>query len=64
VLSTSDHIKISEDILFDNFLMHISDGADERQITVEMCKVYLRENCLRLTGTKNILIERIKEHIQ
>ena len=44
--------------------MHITDGVDERKITVEQCKAYLRENGLRLTGTKSVLLERIKEHIQ
>ena len=44
--------------------MHIADGVDERKLTVELCKAYLRENGLRLTGTKSVLLERIKEHIQ
>ena len=26
------------------FLMHIIDRVDERKLTVEMCKAYLREN--------------------
>ena len=49
---------------FEMSLDHITDGVDERKITVELCKAYLRENGLRLTGTKSVLLERIKEHIQ
>ena len=45
------------------FLDHITDGVDEKKIKVDMCKAYLREKGLRLTGTKSVLLERIKEHI-
>lgn len=42
----------------------IKDGRDENKLTVEQCKIYLRKHGLRLAGTKKVLIERIKEHIQ
>ncbi|EEF33201.1 hypothetical protein RCOM_0684740 [Ricinus communis] len=32
------------------------------KLKVEQCKVYLRKNGLRLTGNKDTLIQRIKEH--
>ncbi|KAF9616113.1 hypothetical protein IFM89_028579 [Coptis chinensis] len=34
----------------------------EKMIKVDQCKVYLRKHGLRLTGNKNVLIERIREH--
>ncbi|CAH1422874.1 unnamed protein product [Lactuca virosa] len=33
------------------------------KLKVEQCKLYLRKHGLRLTGKKDILIDRIKEHI-
>lgn len=33
------------------------------KLKVDQCKVYLRKYGLRLTGTKDILIERIREHL-
>ncbi|XP_031375389.1 zinc finger CCCH domain-containing protein 62-like isoform X2 [Punica granatum] len=41
----------------------IEDG-DVDKLKVDQCKVYLRKNGLRLTGTKETLIKRIKEHLQ
>ncbi|KAK9102394.1 hypothetical protein Sjap_019648 [Stephania japonica] len=40
----------------------VNAGGLER-LTVDQCKVYLRKHGLRLTGKKEILVERIKEHI-
>ncbi|XP_038899462.1 zinc finger CCCH domain-containing protein 62-like [Benincasa hispida] len=34
------------------------------KLKVEQCKAYLRKNGLRLTGTKDVLIQRIKEHLE
>ncbi|XP_020275484.1 zinc finger CCCH domain-containing protein 62-like isoform X2 [Asparagus officinalis] len=34
------------------------------KLKLEQCKVYLRKYGLRLTGTKGILIDRIKEHLE
>ncbi|XP_030461206.2 LOW QUALITY PROTEIN: zinc finger CCCH domain-containing protein 62 [Syzygium oleosum] len=34
------------------------------KLKVEQCKAYLRKNGLRLTGNKETLIQRIKEHIE
>ncbi|XP_058743759.1 zinc finger CCCH domain-containing protein 62-like [Vicia villosa] len=39
----------------------IKDGLLEK-LKVDQCKVYLKKNGLRLTGNKDILIQRIKEH--
>lgn len=32
------------------------------KLKVDQCKVYLKKNGLRLTGNKDTLIQRIKEH--
>ncbi|XP_010273889.1 PREDICTED: zinc finger CCCH domain-containing protein 62-like [Nelumbo nucifera] len=34
------------------------------KLKVEDCKVYLRKNGLRLTGKKDLLIQRIREHLE
>lgn len=34
------------------------------KLKVEQCKAYLKKNGLRLTGNKETLIQRIKEHIE
>ncbi|XP_009794763.1 zinc finger CCCH domain-containing protein 62-like [Nicotiana sylvestris] len=39
----------------------IKAGQIEK-LKVEQCKVYLRKHGLRLTGSKDVLIQRIKEH--
>ncbi|XP_059458027.1 zinc finger CCCH domain-containing protein 62-like [Corylus avellana] len=41
----------------------IEDGQLEK-LKVDQCKVYLRKNRLRLTGNKDTLIQRIKEHTE
>ncbi|KAB5564027.1 hypothetical protein DKX38_004081 [Salix brachista] len=40
----------------------IIQAGNLEKLKVEQCKVYLRKNKLRLTGKKDILIQRIKEH--
>ncbi|KAM7471888.1 hypothetical protein LguiA_010071 [Lonicera macranthoides] len=40
----------------------IIDAGKVEKLKVEECKVYLRKHGLRLTGKKDTLIERIKEH--
>ncbi|XP_057770871.1 zinc finger CCCH domain-containing protein 62 [Salvia miltiorrhiza] len=40
----------------------IEDGRVDR-LKVEQCKIYLRKHGLRLSGKKETLIERIKEHV-
>lgn len=37
-------------------------GGKLEKLKVDQCKVYLRKHGLRLTGNKDTLIERIKEH--
>ncbi|GMH03820.1 hypothetical protein Nepgr_005659 [Nepenthes gracilis] len=39
------------------------DAGQVEKLKVDQCKMYLREHGLRLTGTKDILIQRIKEHL-
>lgn len=34
------------------------------KLKVDQCKLYLRKHGLRLTGKKDILIHRIKEHLE
>ncbi|MFS7950093.1 putative transcription regulator SAP family [Helianthus anomalus] len=41
----------------------IIEDCQVEKLKVEQCKLYLRRHGLRLTGKKDILIERIKEHI-
>nr|QEX51197.1 zinc finger CCCH domain-containing protein 62-like isoform X1 [Cymbidium ensifolium] len=40
----------------------IKEGGHLEKLTLDQCKVYLRKYGLRLTGNKNILISRIREH--
>lgn len=44
-------------------LQCLADGKLEK-LKVDECKVYLRKNGLRLGGNKDILIQRIKEHLE
>lgn len=48
------------------FLSHSLDlaGGKLEKLKVEQCKSYLRNNGLRLSGTKDVLIQRIKEHLE
>lgn len=34
------------------------------RLKVEQCKIYLRKHGLRLSGKKDVLIQRIKEHVE
>lgn len=47
---------------FDLVRKMIEDGQLE-QLKVDQCRVYLRKNGLRLGGSKDTLLERIKEHL-
>lgn len=40
----------------------IIEAGQLEKLKVDQCKVYLRKNGLRLTGNKDTLIQRIKEH--
>ncbi|XP_050382990.1 zinc finger CCCH domain-containing protein 62 [Argentina anserina] len=48
---------------FEHVQMMIQDKQIEK-LKVEQCKLYLRKNGLRLTGNKDTLIQRIKEHLE
>ncbi|XP_047963759.1 zinc finger CCCH domain-containing protein 62-like [Salvia hispanica] len=39
------------------------EGGQVEKLKVDECKIYLRNHGLRLSGKKDILIERIKEHV-
>ncbi|KAJ8441151.1 hypothetical protein Cgig2_006980 [Carnegiea gigantea] len=45
-------------------LQKLIDAGQVEKLKVEQCKVYLRKHGLRLTGKKDILIQRIKEHVK
>lgn len=47
---------------FDFLLCDVMEAGKLEGLKVEQCKVYLRKNKLRLTGKKDTLIQRIKEH--
>ncbi|XP_021828463.1 zinc finger CCCH domain-containing protein 62-like isoform X2 [Prunus avium] len=42
----------------------IIEARQIEKLKVEQCKLYLRKNGLRLTGNKDTLIRRIKEHLE
>lgn len=51
--------------LHDTFLCHsLAPAGKLEKLKVEQCKAYLRKNGLRLTGTKDVLIQRINEHLE
>ncbi|XP_073063704.1 zinc finger CCCH domain-containing protein 62-like isoform X1 [Primulina eburnea] len=39
------------------------EGGEMQKLKVDQCKIYLRKHGLRLSGNKDTLIQRIKEHI-
>lgn len=43
------------------FGLHFAAGLVEK-LKVDECKMYLKKSGLRLTGNKDTLIQRIKEH--
>ncbi|CAO2828608.1 unnamed protein product [Amaranthus hypochondriacus] len=45
-------------------VQRLIDGGKVEKLKLEQCKVYLRKHGLRLTGKKDILIQRIKEHLE
>lgn len=42
----------------------IMAGGQVEKLKVDECKIYLRNHGLRLSGKKDILIQRIKEHVE
>ncbi|KAK8608327.1 hypothetical protein V6N13_023753 [Hibiscus sabdariffa] len=53
----------ADDQVYENLQNVIKDGRLEK-LKVDECKVYLRKNGLRLSGKKDVLIQRIKEHLE
>lgn len=39
-------------------------GGEVNKLKVDECKIYLRKHGLRLSGKKDILIQRIMEHVE
>ncbi|XP_023548827.1 zinc finger CCCH domain-containing protein 62-like isoform X2 [Cucurbita pepo subsp. pepo] len=56
-LNENDEKDISE-------VLSIIKAGKLEKLKVEQCKAYLRKNGLRLTGTKDVLIQRINEHLE
>ncbi|KAL4291866.1 hypothetical protein GQ457_14G007230 [Hibiscus cannabinus] len=54
---------LADDQIYENLQNVIKDGRLEK-LKVDECKVYLRKNGLRLSGKKDVLIQRIKEHLE
>ncbi|XVE51816.1 hypothetical protein DITRI_Ditri02bG0071300 [Diplodiscus trichospermus] len=52
-----------DDKSYENVEKIIKAGKLEK-LKVDECKIYLRKNGLRLSGNKDILIRRIKEHLE
>ncbi|XP_022715326.1 uncharacterized protein LOC111274723 isoform X2 [Durio zibethinus] len=52
-----------DDKSYENVQEIIKAGKLEK-LKVDECKVYLRKNGLRLSGKKDLLIQRIKEHLE
>ncbi|KAG4124753.1 hypothetical protein ERO13_D10G058200v2 [Gossypium hirsutum] len=52
-----------DDKSYENVQNIIKDGRLEK-LKVDECKVYLRRNGLRLSGNKDVLFQRIKEHLE
>ncbi|KAL3813600.1 hypothetical protein ACJIZ3_014868 [Penstemon smallii] len=50
------------DFMFNKVIQYIRGKSDLQQLKLAECKVYLRRHGLRLSGTKEECIERIKEH--
>ncbi|KAK9756018.1 hypothetical protein RND81_01G067500 [Saponaria officinalis] len=53
-----------EDALIFEQVQRLIDCGQVEKLKVDQCKVYLRKHGLRLAGKKDILIQRIKEHIE
>ncbi|KAE8708716.1 Fatty acid biosynthesis 1 [Hibiscus syriacus] len=52
-----------DDKIYENVQNIIKDGRLEK-LKVDECKIYLRKNGIRLSGKKDVLIQRIKEHLE
>nr|KYP50457.1 Zinc finger CCCH domain-containing protein 62 [Cajanus cajan] len=61
VLEATSSVRDGEN--FDKVQKLIEAGLVEK-LKVDECKLYLRKNGLRLTGNKETLIQRIKEHLE
>ncbi|KAF9622670.1 hypothetical protein IFM89_032591 [Coptis chinensis] len=48
--------------LYDHIVQLLKGGHHLELLKLEECKVYLRKHGLRLTGTKEVCIQRIQEH--
>ncbi|CBI29398.3 unnamed protein product, partial [Vitis vinifera] len=52
----------NDDYICNRVIRLLQEGSDIKELKLKECKVYLRKHGLRITGTKEVCIERIKEH--
>ncbi|KAH9665354.1 zinc finger CCCH domain-containing protein 62 [Citrus sinensis] len=57
-------LDVGVDEIEEKVIQNIIEAGQQEKLKVEQCKVYLRNNGLRLTGNKPTLIQRIKEHLE
>ncbi|XP_052300508.1 zinc finger CCCH domain-containing protein 62-like [Citrus sinensis] len=57
-------LDVGVDEIEEKVIQKIIEAGQQEKLKVEQCKVYLRNNGLRLTGNKPTLIQRIKEHLE
>ncbi|XP_031499798.1 zinc finger CCCH domain-containing protein 62 [Nymphaea colorata] len=56
-------LDVNEEKCFERVEKIINDGGVDK-LKVDQCKIYLRKYGLRLTGKKDVLVGRIKEHLE
>ncbi|KAL5757308.1 hypothetical protein ACOSP7_019919 [Xanthoceras sorbifolium] len=62
--TVKDQVEMEENGKNFEFVQKIIESEEVEKLKLEQCKVYLRKNELRLTGNKNTLVQRIKEHLE
>ncbi|KAJ7553205.1 hypothetical protein O6H91_06G088000 [Diphasiastrum complanatum] len=56
--------EVDDEALYSEVIQTIHEGADLETLTLKHCKAYIRAHGMRLTGSKAILLARIKEHLE
>ncbi|XP_022158231.1 zinc finger CCCH domain-containing protein 62 [Momordica charantia] len=51
-----------DDVLSERVIRFLKENKNLDSLTLKDCKAYLRENGLRIAGTKSVCIQRIREH--
>ncbi|CAK9315190.1 unnamed protein product [Citrullus colocynthis] len=52
----------SDEVLSERVIRFLKENKNLDSLTLNDCKAYLRENRLRITGTKAVCIQRVKDH--